>query len=403
MGMEKTVLALASIALAVLFAGGIVMAQQTTPTASDRSPAAGETIPGRYIVLLEEGAEEEEVGRDPTSVALEHARRHGAEVLRTYGHAVQGYAARIPERRLEEVRADSAVAHVEPDRTVRAEAQRLPWGIDRIDADASSTEAGNGSGAVSNVRAYVIDSGIDVRHRDLRVVNHVNFAGDGRNRDCHGHGTHVAGTIAAKDDARDVVGVAPGAPLVGVKVLGCRGGGALSGVIKGLDWVTAHANKPAIANMSLGLGGEPSPALDDALRRSARRGILYSVPAGNNGTGTCSGSPARTGAGTNNGIVTTAMTNEADEEAPLSNYGPCVDLWAPGVLVLSTKMGGGTTKMGGTSMSAPHVGGGAALYLSSHPGVGSSAVERALKEAAVKPGTKSKGGRAVLLENVGGF
>ncbi len=253
-------------------------------------------------------------------MALEHARRHGAEVLHTYQHAVQGYAARLPDRRLQEVRADDRVAYVEPDRTVHAEAQRLPWGIDKIDADASSTEAGNRAGSVSNVNAYVIDSGIDRRHKDLRVVNHVNFAGDGKNRDCNGHGTHVAGTVAAKDDNRDVVGVAPGAPLIGVKVLGCKGGGALSGLIKGVDWVTAHARKPAIANMSLGLGGNPSPALDDALRKSARRGILYSVPAGNKGT--CSGSPARTGAGTNNGIVTTAMTNEDDEEAPLSNYGP---------------------------------------------------------------------------------
>jgi subtilisin family serine protease len=399
--MRKTILAFASMALAMLLASGVVLAQQTTPPVPEQTPAVGEPIPGRYIVVLEEADERE--GHDPAAVALDHARHHGAEVLHTYQHAVRGYAARIPDRRLEEVRADSSVAHVEPDRTVHAEAQRLPWGIDRVDADASSTRAGNGSGAVSNVHAYVVDSGIDRRHRDLRVVNHVNFTGDGKNRDCHGHGTHVAGTIAAKDNARDVVGVAPGAPLIGVKVLGCKGGGALSGVSKGIDWVTAHANKPAIANMSLGNGGEPSPALDEALRKSARRGILYSVPAGNKGTGTCSGSPARTGAGTNNGIVTTAMTNEEDEEAPLSNYGPCVDLWAPGVLILSTKLGGGTTRMGGTSMAAPHVAGGAALYLSSHPSAGSSAVERALKDAAVKPGTKSKGGRAVLLENVGGF
>ena len=392
---------LASMALAVLLASGVVLAQRTTPHPTLGQNPAGKIIPGRYIVLLEEGDAEE--GRDPTTVAQVHARRHGSEVLHTYEHAIKGYAARIPDRRLEEVRADSSVAHVEPDRQVHAEAQRLPWGINRVDADASSTKAGNGSGAVSNVRAYVIDSGIDRGHKDLRVVDHVNFTGDGRNRDCNGHGTHVAGTVAARDNTSDVVGVAPSAPLTGVKVLGCKGGGALSGVIKGIDWVTAHANKPAIANMSLGLGGEPSPALDEALRKSARMGILYSVPAGNKGTGTCSGSPARTGAGTNNGIVTTAMTNEDDEEAPLSNYGPCVDIWAPGVLILSTRMGGGTTKMGGTSMAAPHVAGGAALYLSAHPGAGSSAVERALKDAAVRPGTKSKGGRAVLLEKVGGF
>jgi hypothetical protein len=152
--MKRTALLLASIALAVLLASEFVLAQQATPPASERSPAA-DVIPGRYIVVLEEEV------RDPTAVALEHASRHGVEVFHTYQHAVRGYAARIPDRRLEEVRADGSVAYVEPDRVAYAEAQRLPWGINRVDADASSTKAGNGSGAVSNVRAYVIDSGID--------------------------------------------------------------------------------------------------------------------------------------------------------------------------------------------------------------------------------------------------
>jgi Peptidase inhibitor I9. len=127
--MKRSALLLASMALAVLLASGVVWAQQTSPPASDRSPAAGEPIPGRYIVLLEEGTQEEKVGSDPTLVALDHARHHGAEVLYAYRHAVRGYAARIPDRRLEEVRADSSVAHVEPDRQVHAEAQGLPWGI----------------------------------------------------------------------------------------------------------------------------------------------------------------------------------------------------------------------------------------------------------------------------------
>ena len=174
-------------------------------------------------------------------------------------------------------------------------------------------------------------------------------------------------------------------------------------LIKGVDWVTAHAQKPAIANMSVGLGGNASQALDDAVRNSAASGVFYSLAAGNKGTGTCSGSPARTGAGTNNGIATVAATDELDQETSWSNYGSCVDIWAPGARVLSTKMGGGTITMGGTSMAAPHVGGGAALYLSSHASASSSAVEAALKSAAVSPGTTSKDGRAILLENVGGF
>jgi subtilisin family serine protease len=345
--------------------------------------------------VLEEG----EV-RDPTAVARDHAQRHGAEVLYTYQYALEGYAARIPERRLDEVRNDEQVAYVEPDQAAEIAAQTLPWGINRVDADISSTKAGDGSGAVSNVNAYILDTGIDKAHADLNVTNHRNFTGDGRNRDCHGHGTHVAGTVVAKDNASDVVGAAPGAPLTGVKVLGCNGGGALSGVIKGVDWVTANAKKPAIANMSLGSGANPSQALDDAVRNSARSGVFYSVVAGNKGEDACLHSPARAGAGTNNGIATVAAIDETNQETSWSNYGSCVDIWAPGARILSTKMGGGTTTMGGTSMAAPHVGGGAALYLSSHTSASSSAVEGALKSAATKPGTTSKDGRSILLENV---
>ena len=381
-----------------LACAGVVLAQgeESTTPGHGQGPREG-VIPGQYIVVLDQ-----EGVRNPTAVAREHAQRYGAEVLYTYQYAIKGFAARLPERRLEQVRADERVVYVEPDQTAEIAAQTLPWGINKIDADVSSTRAGNGSGAVSNVNAYMIDSGI-YKHSDLYVVKHVNFTGDGRNRDCHGHGTHVAGTAAAKDNASAVVGAAPGAPLTGVKVLGCEGTGTASGVIKGVDWVTANAKKPAIANMSVGLGGNPSEALDTAVKNSAASGVFYSLAAGNKGTGTCSGSPARTGAGTNNGIATVAATDESNQETSWSNYGSCVDVWAPGARILSTKMGGGTTTMGGTSMAAPHVGGGAALYLSSHTSASSSNVEAALKSAATKPGTTSKDGRSILLENVKTF
>src|SRR5215210_1076218 len=199
-----------------------------------------------YIVVLKDTA-------DSGEVADQHKGRYGAQVKHVYRHALKGYAATIPNDRLDEVRKDSRVKYVERDGTVHTVAQTLPWGIDKVDADQSSTLAGNGSGAVSNVNAYVIDTGIDAAHADLNVVRHVNFAG-GRNADCHGHGTHVAGTVAASDNTSDVVGVSPGAPLTGVKVLSCSGSGSTSGVIKGVDWVTANAKKPAVANMSLGGG-----------------------------------------------------------------------------------------------------------------------------------------------------
>jgi subtilisin family serine protease len=363
--------------------------------ASEQS-STGKLIPGRYIVVFKEGL------RDPTEVAREHAQRYGAQVLYSYEHALKGYAARFPGQRLDEMRADSRVEYVEPDKTAYAEAQTLPWGIDRVQADLSSTKAGNGSGAVSKVNVYIIDTGI-YRHADLNVVKHVNFTRDGKNRDCYGHGTHVAGIAAAKDNRRYVVGIAPGAPLTGVKVLGCDGKGTTSGLIKGVDWVTANAKRPTIANMSVGLGGNPSDALDDAVRKSARSGVFYSLAAGNKGTGLCGGSPARTGAGTNNGIATVAATDRSNQETSWSNYGSCVDIWAPGAKILSTKIGGGTTSMGGASMAASHVGGGGALYLSSHTSASPSRVEGALKRAAKTPGTKSKDGRAILLENVRGF
>jgi aqualysin 1 len=360
--------------------------QTTTP---ELTPAQS-VIPGQYIVVLKEEI------RDPSAVAREHAQRHGAQVLHTYQHVLKGYAARIPDRRLEKVRADERVDYVELHQRAHATAQRLPWGINRVDADLSSTRVGNGSGAVSKVNVYIIDSGIDKAHADLNVVKHVNFTGDGKNRDCYGHGTHVAGIAAAKDNAQDVVGVAPGAPLTGVKVLGCNGEGSHSSILKGVDWVTANAKKPAIVHMSL--AGPPSRTLDDAVRKSARSGVFYSLAAGeNNANNACKYSPARAGAGTNNGIVTVAATRRRNAETSWSDYGKCVDIWAPGKSILSTKMGGGTTTMSGVSQASPHVGGGAALYLSLHPSASPSRVETALKSVAKKPGTKSKDGRVILL------
>lgn len=209
----------------------------------------------------------------------------------------------------------------------------------------------------------------------------------------------LAGTVAAKDNTQDVVGAAPGAPLTGVKVLGCGGVGSTSGVIKGVDWVTANALKPAIANMSL--GGGASDSLDLAVIESADSGVFYSVAAGNYETDACGSSPAR--AGTHGGVATVAATDQNDQEASWSNFGPCVDLWAPGVSILSTKKGGGTTTMSGTSMVAPHVGGTGALYLSTHAGTTAADVESALKTDAVLPGTTSKDGTPVKLVYAGKY
>jgi aqualysin 1 len=388
--------------LALLLPLALIACQDTSqPTALESPPAALSRSGGSVdvIVVLKQGFAP---GGHATneSRAAEIARSHGLTPSFTYGSALFGFAASVPEGRLSALRNDPRVEYVENDGIAYATNQTIPWGITKVGADVSSTKAGNGSGAITNVNVYVIDSGVDTAHPDLNVVNHVNFAG-GPNKDCNGHGTHVAGSVAARDNAQDVVGVAPGAPVTGVKVLGCSGSGSWSGVIKGIDWVTANAKKPAVANMSL--GGGVSQSVDDAVVRSANSGVFYVLAAGNDGKDACTSSPARTGAGTNNGILTVAATDSGDKEASWSNFGSCVDIWAPGVSILSTRNGGGTTTMSGTSMASPHGAGGGALYLSSNTGASPATVEAALKSAAQSTGTTSKDGKAIKRLYVGGF
>jgi len=324
--------------------------------------------------------------------------REGFRADHVYSHALRGFSARLTAVQIAALRSDTNVSYIEVDGTMTAIAQTLPWGIDTIDADLSVAIAGDGLGAVVGVNAYIIDTGIDTGHTDLNVVQHVNFA-SGPNRDCHGHGTHVSGTVAAKDNAQDVVGVAPGVPLTGVKVLGCGGTGSTSGVIKGVDWVTANAVAPAVANMSL--GGGASTALDTAVRNSAERGVFYAVAAGNDGADACKSSPARAGAGTNNGIMTVAATDSGDREASWSNFGPCVDIWAPGVSILSTRKGGGTATMSGTSMASPHSAGAAALSLAIFPSLPSEVEEQLKIEATITKNASKEQGRTITRLYVG--
>jgi aqualysin 1 len=363
------------------------------PVAAMPAQAGGGPAADRYIVVLKNAV-------DPSAVAKLHAIRYGAQVDEVWGNALHGYAAAIPNGKVAELRADENVAYVADDGDASIDAQTIPYGIDLVDADRSSTLAGNGSGSVGNANVYVIDTGIDSTHPDLNVVEAVNFVKGGNNRtgDCNGHGTHVSGTIAARDDTQGVVGVAPGAALHAVRVLNCQGSGQWSWIISGINWVTANHGANAVANMSL--GGGANQAVDDAVRNSAASGVFYSLSAGNSSTDACTQSPAR--AGTTNGIATVAAIDSASREASFSNYGPCVDIWAPGVNVLSTWTGGGYNTISGTSMASPHVTGGGALYRSTH-NTTPAGVEAALKSAAVNAGTTSKDGRAITRENVAGF
>jgi subtilisin family serine protease len=312
-------------------------------------------------------------------------QQHGFHVDQVYSAAVRGFAARLTSAQIDALQHDPLVDYIEPDGAMRLLEQAVPWGIDRIDTDFSSTRAGDGGGAV-NVNVYVLDDGADRTHPDLNVVRHVNFTNTANAPDC-AHGTRVAGVAAARDDTFGVVGAAPGAPITAVKVTTCEPLIFPTSVaIKGVDWVTGNAVRPAVANMSI--GGFPSTTLDNAVKRSADSGVFYAIAAGNNSGDACLLSPQR--AGTHPGVITVAATAPDDTEALFSNFGRCVDIWAPGVDILTDDLGGGTVTSSGTSYAAPHVAGTAGLYLSAHPEATPASVETALQNDAVFPGTLSK-------------
>ena len=320
-------------------------------------------------------------------------REYGFTADHVYSAALRGFAAQLTRDQVEDLQRDPLVAYIETDGEMRLLDQALPWGINRIDGDLSSTRAGDGTGSIDDVNVYVLDNGVDMAHPDLNVVKHVNFTTAANAPTC-AHGTRVAGVLAARDNTIGVVGVVPGAPITAVKVTTCDPIiMSTSTVIKGIDWVTQNAVKPAVANMSI--GGFPSSTLDTAVKRSADTGVFYAIAAGNSSMDACFTSPQR--AGTYAGIMTVAATTNTDAEASFSNFGRCVDIWAPGDAVLTTDLGGGTVTSAGTSYAAPHVAGTAGLYLSRNPTATPARVEGALKADAVSTGTFSRDGRAVRL------
>jgi len=394
--------------------------------------ASAQTNDKNYVIRFKESAmtnvqpgsvRDERIGADPAGwayvgervvghiQALE--RRHRIRANTAFGQVFKGMSARLSPAQLEALRRDPSVDRIEEEQIYSVDArpnsggsgtttstQSTPWGISKTGATQSYTLAGNGSGAVTGVRSYVIDTGVDMKNADLNRPLHVNFIADRKNTDCNGHGTHVAGTMAAYDNTAAVVGMAPGAPVYGVKVLDCNGSGTTTSVIKGVDWVAANAILPAVANMSL--GGGASQLLDDAVRAAAARGIVFAIAAGNSTANACTASPARIGGVGTPGVLVTAATDVNDLEASFSNYGSCVDIWAPGVAVPSLKLGGGVVNLSGTSMASPHVAGAAALYWARNPSATHGAVTNTLRQMAQPTGTSSKDGRAIyrLLANV---
>jgi subtilisin family serine protease len=359
----------------------------TTPLA-----AAGAAPVRGYIVVLSGSA------GAPDAVAAQQARSRAFVVGHVYRAALKGYSAVMTTADAQALRADPRVVSVTPDRPVQLDAQALPTGIDRIDGELSSTASGNGSGSV-DVDVAVIDTGIDLTHPELNVVGGINCSTGNSYNDGNGHGSHVAGTIAARDNDIGVVGVAPGARLWAVRVLNNRGSGSFADVICGIDWVTAHASTIEVANMSLSGSGADSTCgsnvdpMHEAICRSVAAGVTYAVAAGNQHVDAATRVPAAYDEvmtisaladfdGKPGGrAAPTCRTDEDDTFANFSDFGADVDLIAPGVCILSTWKGGGYNTISGTSMATPHAAGAAALYKSTHPSATPAQVKSALQAA----------------------
>jgi len=292
-----------------------------------------------YIVVFHDDE------RDVEGVAAAHGRAYGASVAHLYRHALKGYAATIPLARIDDVRRDPRVAFVSEDRRVEAVAQSVPTGIDRIDAEPSL----HTPPPAWNLAVAIIDTG-NGPHADLNVVGGKNCSTGRSFSDGNGHGTHVAGTIGGT-----TYGLAKGASLHGVRVLSCAGLGLTSHIIAGIDWVRQNAIKPAVANMSL--GGGLSPALNDATTNLWNSGVFVAVAAGNDNVDACTASPASA-----TGAFTAAASEKTDAKASYSNWGTCVEAYAPGSAIVSDFLGGTTMSLSGTSMASPHFAGVAVLY-----------------------------------------
>lgn len=357
-------------------------------------------VPDHYIVVLNDNLD-----KSLPETANEMARMHGLAIGHIYSHTIKGFSAYIPEKRVEILKSDPRVKLIDPDFIVSAfdhpdmkakpgttvpppqPGQTLPTGIDRIDAEL------NQASGPFNIGVAVLDTGIDLDHRDLNVAGGVSFI---RTRsgpdDDNGHGTHVAGIIAAMDNEIGVVGVIPGASLYAVKVLDKNGSGTWSGVIAGIEWVTANSESKQIkvANMSLGgSGSDVDSSLRQAINASVSKGITYVVAAGNDASDAKNSVPAAY-----DSVITISAIVDTDGKpggtgpytsyglddtfASFSNFGEDVDIAAPGVNILSTWKGGAYKTISGTSMATPHVAGAAALYIFNNPGATPSAVRDAL-------------------------